>query len=221
MLKKNNYFFLILLVEGATLMAVELMGAKLLAPFYGGTLYVWTAVLGFTVAGLTLGYSLGGRMASKVIADKTLFLILGIAAALVLALPYTASALISATAGMDLILGICTTCLFMLLPPMLCFGMVGPITVKLIDAQVNSNGEVAGTAYFISTLGGIIATFLFGCYLIPVAGLRLCSVSAGIALAALQIIRFAKTDSTLVTRSPEPEPQAAKVLAKIFICNKS
>ena len=37
-------------------MAVELMGARLLAPFYGSSLYVWTAVLAITVPGLTLGY---------------------------------------------------------------------------------------------------------------------------------------------------------------------
>ena len=35
MLKKYWYLFLVLLIEGAVLMSVELMGAKLLAPFYG------------------------------------------------------------------------------------------------------------------------------------------------------------------------------------------
>ena len=46
-------------------MAVELMGAKLVAPFYGNSLYVWTAVLTITVLGLTLGYYTGGRLAKK------------------------------------------------------------------------------------------------------------------------------------------------------------
>ena len=46
-------------------MAVELMGAKLVAPFYGGSLYVWTAVLAITLLGLTLGYYIGGQLAKK------------------------------------------------------------------------------------------------------------------------------------------------------------
>ena len=45
MLKKFPLLFLVLLIEGGALMAVELMGSKLAAPFYGSSLYVWTAVL--------------------------------------------------------------------------------------------------------------------------------------------------------------------------------
>jgi len=36
-------------------MAVELMGAKLVAPFYGNSLYVWTAVLTIAVLGRDTG----------------------------------------------------------------------------------------------------------------------------------------------------------------------
>ena len=37
----RRYWFLllVLLIEGASLMSVELMGAKLIAPFYGNSLY--------------------------------------------------------------------------------------------------------------------------------------------------------------------------------------
>ena len=141
MLKRFSYFILILLVEGAALMAVELMGAKLVAPFYGSSLYVWTAVLGFTVAGLTLGYYCGGRLATRTLSEKTLFIILGISAALVFALPYTASALISFTSSFDLVPGICTMCLLLLVPPMLCFGMVGACGRKTIVSQAPQPGK--------------------------------------------------------------------------------
>ena len=59
------YYWLILFVEGASLMVVELLGAKLLAPFYGSSLYVWTAVLSITIIGLTLGYHFGGKLTQK------------------------------------------------------------------------------------------------------------------------------------------------------------
>ena len=64
-------------------MAVELMGAKLVAPFYGGSLYVWTEVLAITVVDLTLGYYAGGRLSKKRPSEKILFIILGISALLV------------------------------------------------------------------------------------------------------------------------------------------
>ena len=188
MLRKLSYFILILLVEGAALMAVELMGAKLLAPFYGSSLFVWTAVLGFTVTGLTIGYFLGGHLSGQNLSEKTLFTILGIAAILVFALPYTTGALIACTSGFNLIVGVCISCLLLLLPPMLCFGMVGPITVKLLAGNEQSSGHIAGIVYFVSTLGGIIATFLLGFYLIPLSGLKFCSILTSLSLAALQII---------------------------------
>lgn len=214
MLKKFSYFLVILLVEGAALMAVELMGAKLIAPFFGSSLYVWTATLGFTVTGLSLGYYFGGRLSVNTHSLKNLFIILGTSALLVLALPYTTMLLISLTAGLPLIAGISVTCMLLLLPPMLCFGMVGPMVVKLLAIKLQNTGSVAGTVYFISTSGGILATFLFGFYFIPVAGLKMSALFTGIALAALQLIylillyRPAPPES--IPHPPSPLPDKVK-----------
>jgi len=72
--------FLVLVIEGGALMAVELMGAKLVAPFYGNSLYVWTAVLAITVLSLTLGYYAGGRLSKERPTETKLFIVLGISA---------------------------------------------------------------------------------------------------------------------------------------------
>jgi spermidine synthase len=190
--KEFPHLFLVLLIEGGALMAVELMGAKLVAPFYGNSLYVWTAVLTITVLGLTLGYYIGGRLARKGASETTLFVVLQISAVLVLALPMTVSIAIALTKGMDLILGICVTCILVLLPPTLCFGIVGPMVVNLMSSQLETVGKTAGAVYFTSTFGGIAATFFFGLYFIPVAGLRWCATVTGLALAALPVIYIAK-----------------------------
>ena len=192
MVKKFPHLFLVLLIEGGALMAVELMGAKLVAPFYGNSLFVWTAVLTITVLGLTLGYYTGGRLAKKGASERTLFVVLQISAVLVLALPMTASIAIGLTKGMDLIAGICVTCILVLLPPMLCFGIVGPMVVSLMSSRLETVGKTAGTVYFTSTLAGIVATFFFGLYFIPVAGLRWCAIVTGLALAALPVVYIVK-----------------------------
>ena len=192
MVKKFPHLFLVLLIEGGALMAVELMGAKLVAPFYGNSLYVWTAVLTITVLGLTLGYYTGGRLAKKRVSETTLFVVLQISAVLVVALPWTASIALALTKGMDLIAGICVTCILLLLPPMLCFGIVGPMVVSLMCSQLETVGKTAGTVYFTSTFGGIAATFFLGLYFIPVAGLRWCATVTGLALAALPVVYIAK-----------------------------
>ncbi|MFB6307049.1 MAG: fused MFS/spermidine synthase, partial [Flavobacteriales bacterium] len=57
-------------------MACELLGAGFIAPYFGKSLYVWTAVLGTTLGGLATGYFLGGRISEKLPYYKTLLIIL-------------------------------------------------------------------------------------------------------------------------------------------------
>jgi spermidine synthase len=104
----------------------------------------------------------------------------------------TASIAVGLTKGMDLIAGICITFILVLLPPMLCFGIVGPMVVSLMSSQLETVGKTAGTVYFTSTFGGIAATFFFGLYFIPVVGLRWCASVTGLALAALPIVYVVK-----------------------------
>ncbi len=197
-------------------MAVELAGAKLVAPFYGSSLYVWTAVLGFTVTGLAVGYYLGGRISGTQVPGKLLGTILAVSGFLVLLMPYTATALVSMTRGLDLITGICITSLLLLLPPMLCFGMVSPLIVNLAEKRLQvTDGKVAGTVYFVSTFGGIAATFLFGVYLIPVAGLRFCAAVTGISLIAASLIYFLasrlyRIQDAIPGTLPPAAPESAK-----------
>ncbi|UEG49390.1 fused MFS/spermidine synthase [Ferruginibacter lapsinanis] len=188
MMKKIGLFIIVLLIEGGALMAVELMGAKLMAPFFGTSLYVWTAVLCITVLGLSLGYYLGGIFSQKRPSEELLFTILGIAAILVYALPYTASFAIAVTKNIGLLPGICIASVLLLVPPMVCFGIVGPMVVRLMTAQLKTLGKTAGAVYFTSTLGGIIVTFLFGFYLIPEKGLKYCSIVAAVSLAVLPVL---------------------------------
>src|SRR6187401_3131236 len=76
-------------VEGAAVMAGELCGAKLLAPVFGSSLYVWASVMGITLAALALGYFYGGSLSQKKeqSLDKKLFYVLVAASLFLLAMP--------------------------------------------------------------------------------------------------------------------------------------
>lgn len=193
LIRKFWFLFLVLVIEGASLMAVELMGAKLLAPFYGSSLYVWTAVLGITVLGLSMGYFFGGKLSVKKSSEKLLMLILGTAALLVFTMPATAKVVISLTSSMALIPGICIASFFLLVPPMFCFGLVGPMVVRLMTNQLETIGTVTGVTYFTSTLGGVLATFLIGYVLIPESGLKFSTLVTTMALASLPVVYWIKT----------------------------
>ena len=201
MRKKFWHLFLVLIVEGFSLMAVELSGAKLLAPFYGSSLYVWTAVLSITVFGLTLGYYSGGRLSEKHASEKLLALILAASALLVFSMPGSAPLIIQMTSQMSLIPGICVASFLLLIPPMFCFGLVGPMVVRLMAQKMETLGNVAGTVYFTSTLGGIIATFAFGFFCIPEFGLTFCAHITALALAISPIVLILNTNKFKIQNS--------------------
>lgn len=188
MLKKTSVLFFLLFIEGAALMGVEMMGAKFLAPFFGNSLYVWTAVLAFTTLGLTLGYYYGGKLSLESQKEKILGLIFLIASLLVALMPFSASWLISLSSSLGLMPGICVSSLLLISPLMFCFGLVGPISVSVSAREVNSIGRAAGRTYFISTFGGILATFFFGFYAIPNLGLTLSAWITASLLALVPII---------------------------------
>lgn len=125
-IKKFWFLFLVLIIEGSSLMTVELLGAKLLTPFFGSSLYVWTAVLSITVPSLTLGYYSGGATPGSACHSKTIDPDFKHSGPACFCITSKASLLISITSGMGLISGICIASFFLLAPPMFCFGMIGP-----------------------------------------------------------------------------------------------
>ena len=50
-------------LTGASVMVIELLGTRLIAPFYGASLYVWASLISVTMIALAIGYYAGGHWA--------------------------------------------------------------------------------------------------------------------------------------------------------------
>ncbi|MGH9316788.1 MAG: spermidine synthase, partial [Thermoanaerobaculia bacterium] len=46
-------------LAGAVLMALEILGSRVLAPSYGSSVYVWGSLISTFLAALAIGYALG------------------------------------------------------------------------------------------------------------------------------------------------------------------
>jgi hypothetical protein len=64
MISKTFYLFLAF-SAGATVMIFEIIGARILAPYIGTSFVVWTSLIGFVLASLSLGYYIGGKWIDK------------------------------------------------------------------------------------------------------------------------------------------------------------
>ena len=185
----RSYLF-IAFVEGSAVMASELLGAKMIAPFYGSSLLVWSSVIGVTLAALATGYFVGGYLADRFTGNTLLFTVLAFGAAFVGLMPVSARIIMDATLELGVRVGSLISTLVFLFPPLVCMGMVSPIIIRLASKDVQHTGRTAGTVYAISTLGGIIATFLAGFYAIPTWGITIPALVTASALGVFPILYF-------------------------------
>ncbi len=56
---------IIVFAAGASILVIELVGARMLAPVFGTGIFVWASLLTVVLAALSLGYLVGGVSGSK------------------------------------------------------------------------------------------------------------------------------------------------------------
>jgi spermidine synthase len=171
-------------VSGAVVMALELLGSRLLAPVFGDSIYVWGSLIGVVLAALSSGYYLGGKIADKRPDLQTLSLVVFLAGILVLALPTLARPVFDAV--LEIRLGdrysplLATTLL--LGAPSILLGMVSPYAIRLAARSVERLGKASGNLYALSTLGSIVGTFFTVFVLIPEFGVNKIIIFLGVTL---------------------------------------
>jgi spermidine synthase len=186
----------IVFVAGASTLAAELTGARLLAPWFGASNLVWANVIGLTLIYLSLGYWLGGKVADRYPNPRALGGVVIAAAVAVAFLPLALTPIFQAAQGAfaDLSAGAFVASfvgtMLMFLVPITLLGMVSPWAIRLSVKDVETAGSVAGRLYAISTLGSILGTFLPVLVLIPAIGTRrtLILIAAVLALAAVPLL---------------------------------
>jgi spermidine synthase len=164
-------YFVLAFVEGATVMAVELCGAKMMTPYYGSSLIVWTSVIGITLLCLTIGYFLGGRLSLNCKPQNLVFVQLMISALLIGMMPIIAHGILKFTAGFNFYFGAVLSAIMLFGIPLVFLGSTSPVIILLATKDVNESGKNAGIVYSISTIGGIFMTFFLGFYIIEEYGI--------------------------------------------------
>jgi predicted membrane-bound spermidine synthase len=168
----RNLLLLVAFIEGGAVMAIELAGAKMVAPYYGTSLYVWASVLAVTLGGLTTGYFLGGWATYRYAATRMLIGVLLAGTVLIFLMPLLALKIMPATNGLGLRMGSLVSCTLFMFLPLVCMGMVSPAIIHISNQELKGTGRTAGTIYAISTVGGIFMTLLMGFFLLPDWGIR-------------------------------------------------
>ena len=163
---------IITFIGGAVVMILELVGSRILAPYLGTSIIVWTSLIGIILASLSLGYWWGGRLADKNPNYKTFSLIILISGLLIaiVSLIKTPVLFYLQKNFEDLRVGSIIGTLILFAFPSLSLGMISPYAIRLKIKSIAKSGQTAGSIYAVSTAGSICGTFLAGFYLIATFG---------------------------------------------------
>ncbi len=154
-------------VNGGTVLVLEIIGSRIMAPFFGTSIYVWTAIIGVILFSLSIGYWYGGKIADKHASMKGLSLIFVFTAALLsvelIFQPYVLQYLFET--GLPLRVSALLGALAVYTVPTIFMGFVSPYISKLSITSLKHSGETIGRLYAAGTVGSIIGTFLAGYWL--------------------------------------------------------
>lgn len=160
-------------ISGTSLMALEINASRILAPYFGTSLFVWTSIIGIVLLALSLGYYFGGKIADRFPEARMLFgLILAVGIWLAF-LPWASSFLLGLfllIPHTNVFLLSLLSAILLFLPPCTAMGMVSPYVLKLYSKKHQELGQEAGNLYAISTIGSLIGTFLPALVTIPLLG---------------------------------------------------
>jgi spermidine synthase len=182
-------------VSGAVLLGVEIAASRVLAPFFGNSLYVWGSLIGVVLTGLAVGYWLGGVLADRLPATRLLLGVMGLSALLVLAIPFVDEPVLEAVVGWDpgprLNPLIASVVLFG--PMSVAMACVTPIAVRLRARSLARVGRTAGRLFSVSTAGSIAGTIATAFFLIPELGVdQLLATGAAVLLGAVAVVALAE-----------------------------
>ena len=177
-------------VCGALVMIYEITGARLLAPYIGTSLYVWTSIIGVILAALSLGYWLGGLAADKKPDIKILASIIFLAGGAIAVTIFFKDIILAFVSQIPINLEIKSiiAALILFAPASVLLGFVTPYAVKLKLSTLEETGKTVGRLYALSTVGSIFGTFYAGFFLIPFVGSTRTLYIIGATLFALSLL---------------------------------
>lgn len=155
------------LVSGASVMVVEVLGSRVLGPFFGVGLFVWSALLVVTLTALALGYYLGGVLADRRGHPALVYAVMVAAGCLVAVAPLCSAPVLRLAEPLGVRLGTLLSAAILFGPALTAMGMTTTIATRQAGDECGPTGRTVGLVYAVSTLGGLAGTLLAGFVLVP------------------------------------------------------
>ena len=218
--------YAIIFTSGGAILALELLASRIMTPYFGVSLYIWTGILSITLVSLALGYWIGGRCAGNeantVAVERLTHLYLlmpAVAAIAIVAACLVYPFLFSQLAGWSLVLGAFAACLVLLFLPLVVTSAMNPLLVAIaLRSQRRHAGDAgAGKVFFMSTIGSVAGVLVTAFGMIPYLSNYAATLVVALALAALSLAAAMMPSLRLAARKSVAATAVGAALAALLL----
>lgn len=167
---QKNLLIIILFIIGASSMILEITASKIVAPYFGNSIYTWTSLIGVILGSLSIGYLIGGKLADTKVNLRILALLILCNSILSLFIYFFSLQIFNYIFNHIhiIIIALLFSLLPIFSPPCIIFGLLFPYISKLYITSLKDSGKAIGRLYASSTLGSILGTFITGYFLLSI-----------------------------------------------------
>ncbi len=173
----QRLYLVLIFLTGAITLAMELLASRILNPYFGVSLYIWSGILSITLVALAFGYYLGGhftrtpRAARKRTLDFVFLLMPTLSGVLVVGSCLLYPKVFHTLGSASLVFGAYAACMLLIFFPLIAVSAMNPLLVAIqmerAVAAPSGSDSGSGLVFFISTVGSVVGVSLTAFALIP------------------------------------------------------
>ena len=191
-LMSKAYFLSVVAVAGGTVLALEVLAARAMAPALGSGPVTWSALLATALGSLAIGSLLGGSSGSRSEPATVIAWALLVAAGYLVVLSQFCNAALQWTAKLPLLIAEVGAAVLVQAAPLIVLGTITPV---ILHHGRNGTGCWAGVVLAVGSGGGIVGALAVGLLLVPAIGLTrsFLVVAAILAITAIPAIWYGRS----------------------------
>jgi len=159
-MKVRHLIYIMAFLSGFAIMTIEMLGGKILAPWFGGSIYIWGSIISVFLIALSAGYLMGGYFSLISPSLRRYGWLFSASGITMIPIIYSPDYLMNLTFAIteDPRYGSLLAALFLFFIPAILMGMIAPYSIRLLIQSEAGSGHTAGRLYFTSTLGSALGT---------------------------------------------------------------
>jgi len=164
---RTSFLYLTLFIAGGVILVIEIAGTRILAPFFGATVFVWSAQITITLGFLAAGYFVGGILVDRYPRGTWFYSVIFLGGVCSLFLIKLNQPLLVFSDRFGIRIGPLVGALVLFALPLFLLSMAAPFVIRLRSPSPQRSGHTCGSVFAVSTVGSLAGALLAGFYLIP------------------------------------------------------